>query len=810
MSWCAMPYRFRSNSGGRFGAAGFMLAAAILASGTAKSETEELDLSVLDAIRQTGFDLQLEVFINGAATGFIASVREEADGSLTMDEQELRNVGISPAQAAKRPDGRIELGRLPKVVSVMDKQRQALEFTASGNALAPRIIKPSGGIEPLDGQDPRNEVRSDFGALLNYSLFANSFSGSNDFWTDGVSGTFDGRAFGSAGVLENSFMFSGGDLRRLDTAWTYSQIDTLRTWRMGDVISSGLSWTRPARLGGIQLQRNFSLRPGLVTLPIPDFSGSAAVPSTVDVFLDNTRRFSNAVPAGPFEIADMPVVTGPGTARIVVRDENGNETVTETAYFVSNRLLRSDFFDYSLELGLPRTGYGSDADAYDKRLMGSASVRYGAANWLTLEGHAEGGDGLANLGAGAVAGFGRWGVGSLAVAASTSGGEEGLQLTGAVEFDLFGARLQARMQRAFGTYNDIASVTLPLTDDIRHVHSGAAARSLDQISLSFPLLNASWLNLNYTRAERFDGDSQSVVGASLSRAIMGGTFTASGFADVESDEYGVLASFSVPLGNDISASTSARSGPDGISGIATISRPAREENGNFGWWVSHEQKDDPRWAASGDVRTRVARLGGTVRQENDGASATARVSGSIVAAGGGVFVAERIDDAFAVVDAGSADVPVLFENRPAGRTGGNGKLLLPDLRSYERNRIAIDPKGLPLDTIVDSTKQNVIPAARSGVVVSFGEKKQGGSALIVFKDENGRVLEMGTLGRIDAASEPFMVGYDGEAFVEGLESRNRLILERPGGAKCLAEFVFKPETGTQTMLPDVRCVSLKE
>ncbi|MGY3695904.1 hypothetical protein ACVIGA_005984 [Bradyrhizobium sp. USDA 3240] len=36
------------------------------------------------------------------------------------------------------------------------------------------------------------------------------------------------------------------------------------------------------RLGGVQMQTNFALRPDLVTLPIPALSGSAAVPSTLD------------------------------------------------------------------------------------------------------------------------------------------------------------------------------------------------------------------------------------------------------------------------------------------------------------------------------------------------------------------------------------------------------------------------------------------------------------------------------------------------------------------------------------------------
>ena len=62
------------------------------------------------------------------------------------------------------------------------------------------------------------------------------------------------------------------------------------SYRAGDTISGRtLAWTRPIRLGGLQVQRNFALRPDLVTLPLPSYSGSAAVPSTVDVYVNNIK-----------------------------------------------------------------------------------------------------------------------------------------------------------------------------------------------------------------------------------------------------------------------------------------------------------------------------------------------------------------------------------------------------------------------------------------------------------------------------------------------------------------------------------------
>ena len=42
-----------------------------------------------------------------------------------------------------------------------------------------------------------------------------------------------------------------------------------------------MNWTRPVRLGGGQVQRNFGIRPDLITMPLPSLSSSAAVASTV-------------------------------------------------------------------------------------------------------------------------------------------------------------------------------------------------------------------------------------------------------------------------------------------------------------------------------------------------------------------------------------------------------------------------------------------------------------------------------------------------------------------------------------------------
>ena len=215
-------------------------------------------------------------------------------------------------------------------------------------------------------------------------------------------------------MAENSFSLTGGELRRLTTAYTLTDPKRMTSLTAGDYTTSALTWSRSTRLAGLQFRRDFDLRPDLITMAVPEFAGSAAVPSSVEIYLNNARRFSRSVQSGPFSVVGMPVTTGADEARVVVTDENGNSTVTQTRFFVSDRLLQPGLLDYSFEAGVPRTGYGTSHDRYAGKVYGSASARYGLTNYLTFEGHAEGGTDLANGGAGVAFSLGSWGVATLA------------------------------------------------------------------------------------------------------------------------------------------------------------------------------------------------------------------------------------------------------------------------------------------------------------------------------------------------------------------------------------------------------------
>ena len=70
---------------------------------------------------------------------------------------------------------------------------------------------------------------------------------------------------------------------------------------LGDIITgSKTTWGSSVRLGGFQVQRNYSTRPDLITYPLPQFIGQAALPSTVDLIINGQKTSSTEVQSGPF------------------------------------------------------------------------------------------------------------------------------------------------------------------------------------------------------------------------------------------------------------------------------------------------------------------------------------------------------------------------------------------------------------------------------------------------------------------------------------------------------------------------------
>ena len=156
-------------------------------------------------------------------------------------------------------------------------------------------------------------------------------------------------------------------------------------------------------------------------------------PSTADVYVDGRLVSSVRLPPGRFTLNDLPIETGLGNARVIIRDAFGRQQSINLGFYLSTQLLKKGEQDYSYVAGLERTSSGTKVEY--GRAMGTAVHNIGLADWLTIGFQAEGAKDLAMGGAGFNAKLWRLGTfGAEGLASQTADKAQGYAATGVYSF----------------------------------------------------------------------------------------------------------------------------------------------------------------------------------------------------------------------------------------------------------------------------------------------------------------------------------------------------------------------------------------
>ena len=281
-------------------------------------------------------------------------------------------------------------------------------------------------------------------------------------------------------------------------------------------------------------------------------------------FVNNIKALSRRWRPVPSQISNLPLLSGGGTARVVMQDAAGREVEANLPFFISPTLLRQGLTDYTFEAGFPRLNYATQSNDYLGKPAASGGVRHGLYDWLTLEAHGEAGAGLLNAGTGLVASLASWGVVSVAGSASRFDERFGYQAYASFDTNLWGVTIHAGSQRTFGAYNDLSSAIsryLPLQASVlgSFLQGTSAAsvssrppKALDTISVGIPLpFDKSSLNFSFIRLDMYDRKRSEIVNVSYSRPIIwDATVHVTTFTDLtDSKNSGIFAGISVPLVN---------------------------------------------------------------------------------------------------------------------------------------------------------------------------------------------------------------------------------------------------------------------
>lgn len=770
--------------------------------------------------------LQLEIFINDQPTKLIGEIFRAGDGRMMVRREEMQALGIA-APGKGEPKELLALDALPGLSTRYNEAEQKLHLNVpEGLRLAQEYdVRETGALPKLP---PAQESR-DYGAVFNYNVYgtaARGYTSSERPYTTGTL-SLDSRAFSPLGVLQNSAIagtsLARKGLLRLDTSYVFAHKASATTTTIGDAISGGLNWTRPVRFGGVQISRSFSLRPDLVTAPLPSVAGSAAVPSTVDVFVDNMRIASQDVGAGPFRLSNLPVPGESGTARVVVRDITGKETATALPFFTSSKLLIPGALDFSLDAGYPRHNYALESFDYSKKFMGQASARYGLNERLTLEAHGEGTARLGLAGLGATFNAGRLGVFSLAAAGSRYKSEWGGLGYASWQLNLRGVFVGASSQRTFGNYSDIASATaLPQTASVSENfldsgffvlnRSAKTPRAMDRLTVGIPLekYNAS-LSASFINLERSKGDISRLATVTWSQTFARKYNT---FVTVFSDfgttrQTGITAGLSFTLGNDILISTGAGGTRSDRVASFEANKPMGDKPYDYGWRL-HDLESASSGARSSSrgaqvvARTPYARAGAGVRQDGTTVGGYGELDGAVITSPSGVFATRRVHDAFAIVNVGAPGIEVLHENRPVGRSGASGKVVVSDVQSLQRGKISIAPETLPAESHASITETEIMPSFRGSATVNIKTIAAKDTARVELRDARGEHFSPGTKLVHEESGNTFTIGYGGLTFLPEIDEDNTLHIQQDTRG-CTVRFKRSDRKGSKSLVGPLTC-----
>jgi len=211
-------------------------------------------------------------------------------------------------------------------------------------------------------------------------------------------------------------------------------------------------------------------------------------------------------------------------------------------------------------------------------------------------------------------------------------------------------------------------------------------------------------------------------------------------------------------------------------------------------------------ARSGQARGRVNTHSAGVDSEGGATTVRLETQGALSYVDKGLFPSNTIYDSFAIVDTSPmAHVHVLQENRDVGQTDSSGRLLVPDMRSFDLNHIAIEPNDIPPDSSIDVTAREVRPQDRSGIVVRFPTRISH-AAMIRLVDEAGAPVPVGSTAKLIGTGVIGPVGYDGEAYIQDLSRDNQVSVDLPDGRRCTVAFNYRPIPGDIPIIGPLRCM----
>ncbi|WP_151763827.1 fimbria/pilus outer membrane usher protein [Acinetobacter nosocomialis] len=744
--------------------------------------------------------LFLNISINSNPSEDLFSVKQSKDGKLYIRSGDLKTLRVKMDEHI--PDSQwVCINELKGIQFKYLENEQSLNLQVPASMLTGYSVELSGQQTTSSGLLKMKPLNA---AILNYSLYhtitndESIFSGSAEGIFNSALGNF------SSGVLyngSNETSYSHEKWVRLESKWQYVDPEKVRIYTLGDFISNSSDWGSSVRLAGLQWSSAYTQRGDIVTSALPQFSGSAALPSTLDLYVNQQKIYSGLVPSGPFDIKQLPFISG-NEVTLVTTDATGQQIITKKPYYFSSKILAKGINEFSVDVGVPRYNYGLYSNDYDDATFASGAIRYGYSNSLTLSGGVEAStDGLTNLGTGFAKNLFGVGVINADIAASQYKDENGystlIGLEGRISKNI---SFNTSYRKVFDNYFDLARVSQIRylkenqisAEPQNYLSYSALADEIIRAGINYNFYTGYGFYVGYNQI-KYSDNSYKLLSANLSGSLnKNWGFYSSAYKDYENHkDYGIYFALRYTPSTRTNAITSVSSDSGRLTYRQEVFVLSEPKINSFGWggYVERDQDAHTNNASIyGSYRARAAYLTGRYNRIGDNDQVALSATGSLVAVAGRIFAANEIGDGYAVVTNAGPKSQIINGGINLGTTDKSGRFLIPSLMPYRENHIYLDPSYLPLNWNVKSTDQKTVVGYRQGTLVDFGAH-QVVSGLVRIVDKNNTPLLPGYSVRINGQQDA-VVGYDGEVFVPNLLRQNKLEVDLLDHGSCQVNFTY--------------------
>ena len=746
---------------------------AALSGGAARAQDDPFALptgtTVKAAEQAVAGPLLSELQVDGAMRHRLVEVQGRGQ-ELTIGAEDARAAGLPVPESAS---GRVKLASLPLYKWSFDTLRQRLSVQLFRNNDGPNLRDLSRKDWDSAESHPLTAFRIDYDLSATVAQRGSRAGGLVE--TSLVRG---GMALGTSARIGTSGEPGARDAVRLDSFAQIALTKHSAILTAGDFISAGSQSQRAVRMGGIQLASNFSLRPDLITSPLPTFSGKVAVPTNIDIMTADQRYSIGELEPGAFTVRNVPSNEGRGEFSVVTRDALGREVVQTTRFYVSHDLLAPGTTGYAVNAGFVRRRYGIVSNDYGP-LVASAFLRRGLSPFLTLEASGESTGGLVNFGT-----RGIFTLGNLLLI-NTEGRfshdtQDGNGTLANFALESMGQRAGGRIGASIPSenYRDVAS-RLGDTLPSRQVFADFFYRLGPNTQIQFAYLRQD------RRADPRLGNPalhNEVTSASFRAPISSriDLFASGGLR--KSDRRSLFASVGVSVNLGSPRHLGAYAGIEGDNPSAGVSFSKDDvKDGDIGYRASANVAPNYQ-RITGQVgwRARNTRLVGLGEEVNGRLAGRINANGTLLIAGGTVYARNRSGGSYALVKTGKVGgVAIKLENRVVGKTDSRGHLLIQDIPALVPMHVDVDTDKLPGDALVRRARRIVSVPQRAVAVVEM-DVTRFRPVLRRIVDTSGTPLDAGLPITAAPSGAESLIGFDGMAEINAAGGDRRLVIGPPG------------------------------